>query len=82
VEGRLTEIQRQPGFVMIHAREETVRQPSTGRVKFARRTDEGPALLVRPDGYIAWAGPGASASSAWHAALTRWTGARAAHVSA
>jgi 2-polyprenyl-6-methoxyphenol hydroxylase-like FAD-dependent oxidoreductase len=82
VEGRLTEIQRQPGFVMIHAREETVRQPSTGRVRFARRTDEGPALLVRPDGYIAWAGPGASASSSWHAALTRWTGARAAHVSA
>jgi 2-polyprenyl-6-methoxyphenol hydroxylase-like FAD-dependent oxidoreductase len=73
-EGRLTKIQRRPGFVLIHAREETVGQPGTARVTFASRTDEGPALLVRPDGYIAWAGPAASANSSWQAALTRWTG--------
>jgi 2-polyprenyl-6-methoxyphenol hydroxylase-like FAD-dependent oxidoreductase len=81
-EGRLTEIQRQAGFVLIRTREETVRQPSTARVTFARRTDEGPALLVRPDGYIAWVGSGDVANSSWHAALTRWTGGRAADVRA
>lgn len=81
-EGRLTQIQRQAGFVLIHTREETVRKPGTARVTFARRTDKGPALLVRPDGYIAWAGPAASAKSSWHAALTRWTGDRAARVRA
>jgi 2-polyprenyl-6-methoxyphenol hydroxylase-like FAD-dependent oxidoreductase len=74
-EGRLTQLQRQAGFVLVHAREETVRQPGTARVTVARRTDEGPALLVRPDGYIAWAAPAACANPSWHAALTRWTGA-------
>jgi hypothetical protein len=81
-EGRLTQIQRQPGFVLVRTREEPARQPGTERVTFARRTDAGPALLVRPDGYIAWAGPTASANSSWHAALTRWTGNRATHVRA
>jgi hypothetical protein len=81
-EGRLTEIQRQAGFVLIQTREKTVRQPSIARITFARRTDEGPALLVRPDGYIAWAGPDDAANSSWHAAFTRWTGAQAARVKA
>jgi 2-polyprenyl-6-methoxyphenol hydroxylase-like FAD-dependent oxidoreductase len=93
-EGRLTELQRQAGFVLIHAREELIHDAreelirhreetsGTARVTFARRIDDGPALLVRPDGYVAWAGPHASAGSSWRAALTRWTGAQAAHVTA
>jgi 2-polyprenyl-6-methoxyphenol hydroxylase-like FAD-dependent oxidoreductase len=81
-QGRLTLLQRQAGWVLIHARGETVRQPGTTRITVARRTDEGPALLVRPDGYIAWAGPAAADNPAWHAALTTWTGDRPAHVAA
>ncbi|WP_369829302.1 hypothetical protein [Mycobacterium sp. 852002-51971_SCH5477799-a] len=30
----------------------------------AERADGGPAVLVRPDGYIAWAGPSAQAADA------------------
>lgn len=81
-EGRLTQVQRQAGFVLVHAREETVRQPGTAPVVFTQRTDEGPALLVRPDGYIAWAGPAAAANPSWSAVLTRWVGDRAGHVRA
>ncbi|WP_328973671.1 FAD-dependent monooxygenase [Streptomyces sp. NBC_00239] len=36
----------------------------------------GEALLVRPDGYVAWAGPG-SDTAGLHAALRRWFGAAA-----
>ncbi|MER6797425.1 hypothetical protein [Amycolatopsis mediterranei] len=36
-----------------------------------RRTDDGPGLLVRPDGYVAWAG--AVESGDWAAVLGRWT---------
>jgi len=70
--GRLTERQRQPGFVLIQARDEPGRPPDGG-VIVAQRTDSGPALLVRPDGYVAWAGTAASDPS-WRAALARWTG--------
>jgi 2-polyprenyl-6-methoxyphenol hydroxylase-like FAD-dependent oxidoreductase len=75
--GRLTELQRQAGFVLIQAREESACQPAMEKVAVARRTDEGPALLVRPDGYIAWAGPAAAGHPAWRAALTGWIGAQA-----
>jgi hypothetical protein len=51
-------------------------------VTIARRADAGPALLVRPDGYVAWAGPAATAGPSWRAALNRWTGDRPARVRA
>lgn len=35
------------------------------------RTDAGPGLLVRPDGYVAWAGDVTSGD--WAGVLGRWT---------
>ena len=36
----------------------------------AERHEDGPAVLVRPDGYIAWAGT----DDGWRTALRAWTG--------
>jgi 2-polyprenyl-6-methoxyphenol hydroxylase-like FAD-dependent oxidoreductase len=65
---RLTELLREPGFLLVRERgaggiPDGIRQDE--------RTDDGPALLVRPDGYIAWAG--AAADPGWLAALSAWT---------
>jgi pentachlorophenol monooxygenase len=65
--GRLYEVMRSGGFVLVT--EDGV--PVPGDVRAVTRTDEGPALLVRPDGYIAWAGD--SASGLWRGVLERWT---------
>jgi 2-polyprenyl-6-methoxyphenol hydroxylase-like FAD-dependent oxidoreductase len=69
--GRLTRMQRVPGFVFIRER------GSSGfyapGLLHAQRGDSGPAVLVRPDGYIAWAGDSANRSE-WLEALSRWTG--------
>ena len=81
-EGRLTELQRQPGFVLILGNDEPMNPFIEERVITARRTDVGPALLVRPDGYIAWAGPAAAAGSSWRTVLSHWTGGRPARVPA
>ncbi|MTD57611.1 FAD-dependent oxidoreductase [Amycolatopsis pithecellobii] len=67
---RLTVVQRAPGFVLI--RERAAARPEAPGLRHAERTDDGPAVLVRPDGYIAWAGP--SAGGAWRDALGEWTG--------
>jgi hypothetical protein len=80
--GRLTERQRQPGFLLIFSRDEPVSPFMEERVTITRRTDAGPALLVRPDGYVAWAGPAATAGPSWRAVLSRWTGDRPARVRA
>ncbi|MEE4598738.1 hypothetical protein V2J94_44115 [Streptomyces sp. DSM 41524] len=50
----------------------------------AERTDSGPALLVRPDGYIAWAGPGVRTDGpdGWHTAWRAWSGPAAEAVRA
>ncbi|MGW2564174.1 hypothetical protein ACWCXB_34190 [Streptomyces sp. NPDC001514] len=68
-EGRLTELQRRPGFLLV--REHDAHHLDTTAPQ-ARRTDPGPALLVRPGSYIAWAGPSSHTTgpdgrrAAWH----------------
>ncbi|OBG64496.1 MULTISPECIES: FAD-dependent oxidoreductase [unclassified Mycobacterium] len=59
VEGRLTELQRTGGFVLV--RERGAPPVEAPGMLQAERTDRGPAVLVRPDGYIGWAGPSAQA---------------------
>ncbi|QHE70150.1 FAD-dependent oxidoreductase [Rhodococcus sp. WAY2] len=68
VAGRLHEVLRSGGFVLITERDVVV--PSG--VHAVTRLGDGPALLVRPDGYIAWAGD--RAFDGWRVALKRWTG--------
>ncbi|KUI31069.1 FAD-dependent oxidoreductase [Mycobacterium sp. IS-1496] len=63
--GRLTELLRRPGFVLVRERGAAVVDSFDGQQ--AERSDDGPAVLVRPDGYIAWAGD--SADEEWAAAL-------------
>ncbi|MFJ9370290.1 hypothetical protein ACIRRA_38520 [Nocardia sp. NPDC101769] len=43
------------------------------RARGRRHADDGPALLIRPDGYITWAGSN-TADHAWRNALHEWTG--------
>src|SRR6476469_2135715 len=71
VEGPLTHLQRSAGFVLI--REHGAAPGDGPGVVEAERTDAGPAVLVRPDGYIAWAGA-SSDSGTMSSALSRWTG--------
>ncbi|MBV8788148.1 MAG: FAD-dependent monooxygenase [Mycobacterium sp.] len=53
-EGRLTELQRAGEFVFV--REHGAAPVETPGMVQAERADGGPAVLVRPDGYIGWAG--------------------------
>jgi len=69
-QGRLTEMQRTPGFVLVRRRGAT---RCDADVLQAERTDAGPDLLVRPDGYIAWVGTTAG-DGGWRTALRAWTG--------
>ncbi|MBO0678688.1 FAD-dependent monooxygenase [Mycolicibacterium sp. S2-37] len=71
---RLTELQRTPGFVL--AGERGTQPVVAENVLHAERSDGGPAVLIRPDGYIAWAGRSAD-RSAWQGMLGKWTGAGA-----
>jgi hypothetical protein len=67
---RLTELQREPGFVLIRERGRSALDVID--LHQAERSDCGPAVLVRPDGYIAWAGDSAKRSE-WLEVLDRWT---------
>jgi 2-polyprenyl-6-methoxyphenol hydroxylase-like FAD-dependent oxidoreductase len=72
MQGRLNAFQRVlPGFVLI--RERGTESIDAIDLHQAERSDAGPAVLVRPDGYIAWAGNSADRSE-WAAVLTRWAG--------
>jgi len=59
VGGRLAELQRAGGFVFV--REHGAAPLEAPGMPQAERADDGPAVLVRPDGYIAWAGASAEA---------------------
>jgi 2-polyprenyl-6-methoxyphenol hydroxylase-like FAD-dependent oxidoreductase len=71
LQGKLTHLQRSAGFVLIRQRGAEL-VDIAGLVE-AERTDGGPAVLVRPDGYIAWVGPSSDRDGVT-AALSRWTG--------
>ncbi|MDO9379654.1 MAG: FAD-dependent oxidoreductase [Nocardioidaceae bacterium] len=65
--GRLAEVQREAGPVLvIEAGSPSVDAPVT----VVRRIGDGPALLVRPDGHVAWAG--SSTDPSWRSVLRRW----------
>ncbi|MFY0406170.1 FAD-dependent monooxygenase [Solicola sp. PLA-1-18] len=67
VDGRLAEAQRDAGFVLVLGPgAPDVDAPAT----VVRRADHGPSLLVRPDGYVAWAGE--PSDGGWRMVLERW----------
>ena len=68
---RAPELQQDLEWVLVVGRED----PEPEGMTVTRRTDEGPALLVRPDGYVAWAGSLAD-DDGWRSARARWTGAK------
>ena len=70
-QGKLTHLQRSTGFVLI--REKGAAPMGMSGLVEAERTDAGPSALVRPDGYIAWAGA-SSDREGLTKALGRWTG--------
>ena len=69
--GRISELQRLPGFIFI--RERGAPWIDAAGLPQAERADDGPAVLVRPDGYIAWAGNSAD-RAAGAETLAWWTG--------
>ena len=71
-QGKLTHLQRSAGFVLI--RERDARPVGVPVLVEAERSNAGPAVLVRPDGYIAWVGD-SSDREGWMTALRRWLGA-------
>jgi 2-polyprenyl-6-methoxyphenol hydroxylase-like FAD-dependent oxidoreductase len=68
---KLTHLQRYAGFLLI--RERGVEPTGVSGLVEAERIDAGPAVLVRPDGYIAWAGASSDHRGVM-TALRRWRG--------
>ena len=82
--GRLYEALRQGQFVLVSpaGSEPYPRLTDEGRVTHVRAADTGArTLLVRPDGYIAWAGDKPDGEGL-RRALAQWTGSRAASATA
>ncbi|WP_051798234.1 FAD-dependent oxidoreductase [Streptomyces sp. NRRL S-337] len=82
--GRLYELLRQGKFVLVTpADEPTSLRPDDDRaIPAAWESDRRTALLIRPDGYIAWATDStapAERAAALRSALIRWTGAAPAN---
>ncbi|CAM2837603.1 FAD-dependent oxidoreductase [Mycobacterium intermedium] len=74
---RISVLQRvDPGFVFV--REHSADEIDVAGLLQAERADDGPAVLIRPDGYIAWAGHSADRCG-WLTALARWTGQAVRH---
>ncbi|MCW2757989.1 MAG: putative Baeyer-Villiger monooxygenase [Nocardioidaceae bacterium] len=65
---------RAGGFTLVLERDAAAPTSVPAGLPVVRRADAGPGLLVRPDGYAAWAG--ATASGDWRPALKQWTGQR------
>jgi 2-polyprenyl-6-methoxyphenol hydroxylase-like FAD-dependent oxidoreductase len=61
---------RHPGFVLVIPEGTEV---TDAPIPVVRRDDDGPGLLVRPDGYVAWAGDVSGGD--WRRALRAWVGA-------
>lgn len=57
--GRLAETMQTAGFVLVRPHGSA---PVPASLPVVERTDAGPGLLVRPDGYVAWAGDPATGS--------------------
>lgn len=72
IDGTVTTALRDTTFLMIG-------ENDCSRTDIPRRADHGPAVLVRPDGYIAWAGR--SDSNRWQAVRDRWTAECSASIS-
>ncbi|MFD7167034.1 FAD-dependent monooxygenase [Streptomyces violascens] len=71
-EGRLYEVLRRGEFVLVAPRDGRVAAPE-GAICAHWKSERGSTLLVRPDGYVAWASDRPDAPGL-HAALTGWTG--------
>ncbi|KOU38148.1 FAD-dependent monooxygenase [Streptomyces sp. WM6378] len=71
-EGRLYEVLRRGEFVLVTPRDGRVAAPEEATCAHWK-SGRGSTLLVRPDGYVAWASDRPDAPGL-HAALTRWTG--------
>jgi 2-polyprenyl-6-methoxyphenol hydroxylase-like FAD-dependent oxidoreductase len=73
--GHLTAELRGPGFLLVREKDSA---PVDSGLTEVERSDAGPALLVRPDGYVAWAGSTGTGDAGWRAALAHWTGRQGA----
>ncbi len=65
--GRLYEALRRGGWLLLVPGP----LPPDAPVRAVRRADAGPAVLVRPDGYVAWAGD--AGGPGWRTELDRWS---------
>jgi 2-polyprenyl-6-methoxyphenol hydroxylase-like FAD-dependent oxidoreductase len=70
-EGTLLEAARHGGFTLVLERDADV-GTADAPIPVVQRTDRGPGLLVRPDGYVAWAGD--TGDQSWRNVLRGWTG--------